>query len=203
MHYAAIAGGLVLLALVQAPAKADIYAFTDERGVTHFTNVPMDERYLLILESPDQRTRAGELLDPRLLARAADFDPIIERAARTHAVAADLLRAVIVVESGFNARAVSTRGARGLMQLMPATARQYGVSNAFDPDQNIAAGAHYLRDLSDRYENDLELVLAAYNAGERAVERYGRRLPPFPETRRYVPRVLGIYRHLLDLAASG
>jgi soluble lytic murein transglycosylase-like protein len=107
------------------------------------------------------------------------------------------LRAVIVVESGFNSRAVSKRGAVGLMQLMPATARRYGVRNPYDPGENIHAGARYLRDLKQRYGGDLTLVLAAYNAGEKAVEKHGRRIPPFAETRRYVPRVLGVYRTLL------
>ena len=98
-------------------------------------------------------------------------------------------------------RAVSKVGARGLMQLMPATAKKYGVRNVFDPTQNIHAGARLLADLSIRYSNDLELVLAAYNAGEAAVERHGRAIPPFRETRQYVPRVMGIY-HSLTAAAK-
>jgi soluble lytic murein transglycosylase-like protein len=94
---------------------------------------------------------------------------------------------------------VSKRGARGLMQLMPATARRYGVSNAFDPEQNIRGGSQYLHDLAERYQNDLELMLAAYNAGPEAVDRRGGRIPPFRETLEYVPRVLQIYHRLLDL----
>ncbi|HEY0766574.1 MAG TPA: lytic transglycosylase domain-containing protein, partial [Steroidobacteraceae bacterium] len=131
------------------------------------------------------------------LARSTVYDPMIERAARSAAVRPELVRAVIVVESAFNPRAVSKRGAQGLMQLEPSTARRYGVSNAFDPEQNITAGAHYLRDLLARFGNNLELTLAAYNAGEDAVERYGRSIPPFSETRHYVPAVMRVYHALL------
>jgi soluble lytic murein transglycosylase-like protein len=101
------------------------------------------------------------------------------------------------VESGFNPRAISRRGAIGLMQLLPTTARRYGAFNAFDPEQNIRAGALYLADLITRYgEKKLDLVLAAYNAGENAVEKYGRHVPPYRETRAYVPSVLKMYEAL-------
>jgi soluble lytic murein transglycosylase-like protein len=181
-------------------ALGDIYAFVDENGVTHFSNVPTDEHYQLILRSPV--TQAAAPVNPALLRRAQRYDPVIEDAARAAEIDASLLRALIVVESGFDERAVSHRGARGLMQLMPVTARRYGVKDAFDPVQNIRAGARYLRDLLDRFDNDLEIVLAAYNAGEDAVERYGRAIPPFAETRAYVPRVLGVYTSLRVLADS-
>jgi soluble lytic murein transglycosylase-like protein len=108
----------------------------------------------------------------------------------------NLLRAVIVVESGFNSRAVSKRGAVGLMQLMPATASRFGVSNRYDPLQNISGGAAYLKFLMDRFGHDMRLALAAYNAGEEAVDRNGGQIPPFSETMAYVPRVLKIYRML-------
>jgi soluble lytic murein transglycosylase-like protein len=134
-----------------------------------------------------------------LLARAERYERFIEESARAVDVDSQLLRAVIVVESAFDERAISSRGACGLMQLMPVTARRYGARDAFNPGQNIRAGARYLRDLIDRYDNDLELVLAAYNAGEEAVERYGRTIPPFSETRAYVPRVLGAYTALRRL----
>ena len=114
------------------------------------------------------------------------------------AVEPNLLRAVIVVESGFNSRAVSKRGAVGLMQLMPATATRFGVSNPFDPKQNIHAGARYLKFLIDRFGHNVRLALAAYNAGEEAVDRNGGQIPPFSETMAYVPRVLKIYRMLTE-----
>jgi len=190
----------LVIALVGLPelAGADIYAFTDDRGVTHYTNVPADPRYEMLLKAAAEvsLTRAGERMNPSLLARSSGFDAYITEAAQSSSVHPDLLRAVIVVESGFNARAVSRRGAQGLMQLMPATARHYGVRDSFDPAQNIAGGARYLRVLLDRYDNDLHLVLAAYNAGERAVENAGRRIPPFKETRAYVPRVLKVFHAL-------
>jgi soluble lytic murein transglycosylase-like protein len=107
-----------------------------------------------------------------------------------------LLHAVIAVESGYDARAVSSKGALGLMQLMPATARRFGVADAFDPQQNLAGGAAYLKWLLDRFGGDLELTLAAYNAGEGAVARAGHRVPPFAETRAYVPRVLDRMRRV-------
>jgi soluble lytic murein transglycosylase-like protein len=192
---------LSLLAVsVAAPAPADIYSFVDGLGVTHFSNVPVDGRYRLLLATPPEARAAPT---ENWLAKSASFEPLIQRAARLQAVRPELVRAVIVVESAFNPRAVSRRGAVGLMQLRPATARRYGVADAFDPEQNISAGVHYLRDLLSRYGNNLELTLAAYNAGEDAVQRYGNHIPPFAETQRYVPTVLRIYHSLLAQQRSG
>ncbi len=191
---------LSVLAVAAAPALADIYTFTDEQGVAHFTNVPADARYEVLLKSAPEVTESGARISPVMLARAAKYDSIIESAATHASVQPELLRAVIVVESGFDPDAMSSKGARGLMQLMPATAKAYGVSDANDPADNVRAGARYLRDLMNRYEDDLELALAAYNAGESAVERYGRTIPPFEETRRYVPKVMKVYRGLMALA---
>jgi soluble lytic murein transglycosylase-like protein len=175
-------------------AHADIFSFVDDAGVTHFSNVPVDGRYHLLLATPSEESpeKPG-----KWLAKSASYDPLIERAARSASLRPELVRAVIVVESAFNPRAVSKRGAIGLMQLKPSTARRYGVTNVFDPEQNITAGAHYLQDLLARFGNNLELTLAAYNAGEDAVERYGRSIPPFSETRQYVPTVMRVYRKLL------
>ncbi len=118
------------------------------------------------------------------------FDAIVIRVAAETRVAAGLLRAVMAVESNFMPRALSAKGAMGLMQLMPATARRFGARDPFSPAQNLRAGAQYLRWLTDRFGDDLPLVLAAYNAGEGAVERAGKRIPYLAETRAYVPRVL-------------
>jgi soluble lytic murein transglycosylase-like protein len=131
-----------------------------------------------------------------LLAKAGRYDSIIEKAATAASVEPNLLRAVIVVESGFNSRALSKRGAMGLMQLMPATATRFGVSNPYDPLQNVHAGARYLKFLIDRFGQDVRLALAAYNAGEDAVDRNGGQIPPFSETMAYVPRVMKIYQML-------
>jgi soluble lytic murein transglycosylase-like protein len=204
----AVSWVLVLALGAVAPlCRADIYAYTDQAGTTHFSNVPDDPRYRLIVRAPVE-TPAGVPSDARRaaawLARSGDYDAAIARAAGAANVQAELVRAVIVVESGFNPRAISRRGAIGLMQLLPSTARRYGAFNAFDPEQNIRAGAHYLADLITRYGKDrLELVLAAYNAGENAVERYGGRVPPYKETRAYVPNVLRMYRALQVQSAGG
>jgi soluble lytic murein transglycosylase-like protein len=189
-----------VLALVASTARADIYAYTDASGNAHFSNVPDDQRYKLVVRTPvdaDPAIKAQPERTAAWLARSASFDRAIEAAAAKTLVSPQLLRAVIVVESGFNPRAISRRGAIGLMQLMPQTARRYGAFNAFDPEQNIRAGAQYLADLMLRFGPDkLELVIAAYNAGEGAVEKYGRKIPPYRETRAYVPNVLRMYRVL-------
>lgn len=187
---------LIAVALLANGARADIYAFVDPGGVTHYTNVPVDPRYEFLLASPKEKTRSGDPYDPRLLAGASRYDAIITRAARETALEPALLRAVIAIESGFNSRAVSRAGAAGLMQLMPATARRFGARDRLDPAQNVHAGAHYLRSLVDRYDNDLRLALAAYNAGEDAVDQCGRCIPHYRETQNYVPRVLRVYEIL-------
>jgi soluble lytic murein transglycosylase-like protein len=120
----------------------------------------------------------------------------IVRVAETYGVDEALIRAVIQAESGFRPTALSPKGAMGLMQLMPTTARRYGVVNPYDPVQNIDGGTRYLRDLLHMFDNDLELVVAAYNAGENAVIRHGRRIPPYSETQVYVPKVVAIYEKL-------
>jgi soluble lytic murein transglycosylase-like protein len=183
-------------AAATAGAHAKIYTYVDADGIRHYTDVPDNNRYKLLALSPQAVTASGERYDPAVLARATQYDAMIETAAVAAAVEANLLRAVIVVESGFNSRAVSKRGAVGLMQLMPATATRFGVSNRYDPNQNIHGGALYLKFLIDRFGQDVRLALAAYNAGEDAVDRSGGRIPPFSETMAYVPRVMKIYRML-------
>jgi soluble lytic murein transglycosylase-like protein len=199
-------GFIVIFGTASLAARADIYAFTDAAGTTHFSNVPDDRRYTLIARTPavdpaipgEDARRAATWLE-----RSSNYDAAIKRAADAASIHSELVRAVIVVESGFNPRAISRRGAIGLMQLLPATARRYGAFNAFDPEQNIHAGAKYLADLLARYgAKNLELVLAAYNAGENAVERYGRHVPPYRETRAYVPNVLRVYHALRAQAGA-
>jgi soluble lytic murein transglycosylase-like protein len=177
-------------------AGGGVFAFTDSQGIVHYSNVPTDTRFELVLAAP----REGQgLTQGPSLQRSAAYTHLIDGAALANRLEPALVTAVILAESGGDPRAVSKRGAGGLMQLMPATARQYGVNNVFDPEQNIRAGTRYLHDLADRYQNDLELMLAAYNAGPDAVDRQGGRIPPFRETLEYVPRVLEIYHRLLDL----
>jgi soluble lytic murein transglycosylase-like protein len=121
------------------------------------------------------------------------FGNIIREAAKRYEVDTDLITSVIAAESNFNPQAISRRNARGLMQLLPSTAAHLGVKNIFDPQENIDAGTHYLRDLLQLYKNDLALTLAAYNAGPERVQQYGRRVPPFAETVAYVRRVKQTY----------
>ncbi len=186
---------MILGLFLGSPARADIYSFTDEKGVKHFTNVPTDSRYKLLYRS----TKDGQV---RRVSRGGSrasfvnrkrYEPLVAEAARLYSVDEGLLHSVIAVESAYNARAVSKKGAIGLMQLMPATAQRFGVRDIYDPAQNIHAGAKYLRHLLQQFNNDLRLALAAYNAGEQAVVRYGNRVPPFAETRLYVPKVLSLY----------
>ncbi len=180
---------------------ADIYGYTDAAGVLHLTNVPTGTQFALLARAPAEPVAAAVQHHRRRAAEwmslATNYAHVIDRAAQRNEVHPALLRAVIAVESAFNPTAVSTAGARGLMQLYPTTAKRYGVHDAFDPEQNVGAGARYLSDLLHRYDNNLELALAAYNAGEDAVDRAGRQIPPYRETRQYVPAVMRLYREFL------
>lgn len=174
--------GLVLL--WTGPALGEIYYQIDENGIAHFTNAPTTSEYRLL--QPGVLPSAGRLT-------AANIAELIEAFAAEHGIDSALIRAVIQVESNFNRRAVSRRGAQGLMQLMPSTIWRLSVGDAFDPHENIGAGVRYLRQLLDQFQGDLRLTLAAYNAGENAVLRY-RGIPPYQETRDYVRKVLSLYR---------
>lgn len=189
-------------AACQAPqALADIYKTVDPvTGVMTFTNIrPGSGRYDVVQRDPAPPPAPVRSGTPRSVpyptARSgAEFAAHIEDAARAYGVDAALIRAVITAESGHNPYARSRAGALGLMQLMPDTAIRYGVNNRLDPVQNIHGGARYLRDLLALFNNDVQLAVAAYNAGEEAVMRHGRRIPPFRETMNYVPRVLKYYQ---------
>lgn len=174
--------GLVLI--WTGPALAEIYYRIDENGVARFTNAPT---------TPDYRLLQPGILPSASRLTAASIDGLIEAFAAEHSIDAALIRAVIRAESNFNHRAVSRKGAQGLMQLMPATIGRLSVGDAFDPHENIGAGVRYLRQLLDQFQGDLRLALAAYNAGENAVLRY-RGVPPYQETREYVKKVLSQYR---------
>ena len=139
------------------------------------------------------RAGTGPVTLPQLSARRKSIEPIVQRIAQSHGVNAALLNAIIEVESGFNANALSRKGAVGLMQVMPATAARYGRFNLYSPEQNVDVGARYLRDLLAMFDGNVRLAVAAYNAGENAVIRHGRRVPPYRETIKYVPMVLERY----------
>lgn len=190
---AAACAGL-LAAASPGPAAADgaVYRYVDESGVVHLTDSPTDSRYEAVPQ-PDPPERAKpERSRPRPRS-GRRYDAYVELVAKREDVPPALLKAVIAAESNFDPRAVSPKGAIGLMQLMPATADALGVSDPFLVLENVAAGARYLRQLLLRY-GDRRLALAAYNAGPTAVDRYGG-VPPYPETREYVRRVLSYHRH--------
>lgn len=173
-----------------------IYGFEEPDGTLRLTDIPDDPRYRLLLAEHERATR---VMGAQLLPMSArPFHAEIAAAARRHGLEPALLHAVISAESAYRAQAVSHKGARGLMQVMPATAARYGVDAQAlaDPASNIAAGSRYLADLLRMFSGDLRLALAAYNAGEQAVIRHGGRIPPFPETEAYVPKVLEVYEAL-------
>jgi hypothetical protein len=183
---------LLLAATLDAGvAGAQTYKLMEPDGTTHFTNAPTDPRYRRM--GFTSGTAAGWLRLPDD-AQAANglYVSEINAAAQRYGVPVKLVSAVIRAESGFNPRAVSRKGAQGLMQLMPTTASMLGVRNSFDPRENIDGGVRHLRGLIDRFPNRLPLAIAAYNAGEKAVTQYGG-IPPFPETQDYVTKVMQFY----------
>lgn len=188
---AGAAGALLAGAL---PAAGALYVYRTPEGSRLVTDHPVSEpghRLLYRSSVPEGvgAVAAGRAPPPLTPAARRRFDPLIREVARRHRLDPALIKAVVHVESSFNPRAVSRKGALGLMQLMPETARRYGVRDPFDPVQNLSAGARHLRELLETYRHNKRLALAAYNAGRRAVERY-RGIPPYPETRNYVYRVL-------------
>ena len=195
-----IVGVALAVGVVARPAMADIFTFKDENGVVHFTNIPNgDKRYKLLRKEGDNPApqltgfaRPSTWLPSEQLIQ--QYSPIIERASLTHGVEKALVHAVISAESGYNPYAISRAGAVGIMQLMPDTAKRYGVKNSLDATQNIEGGVRYLKDLLVMFNGNIELAVAAYNAGENAVIKYGNRVPPYAETVHYVPKVLGFYR---------
>lgn len=168
----------------------EIYSYTDEQGI-HFSNVPYDVRFKRVAGLAP----AGDTA-PFVPGKtpANTYSALIKSTAASYQLEEALLHAVIKTESGYNPNAVSPKGAIGLMQLMPATARRYGVVNARDPADNLQGGARYLKDLLARFDNNLPLVLAAYNAGEMAVARHKNAVPPYAETQNYVPQVMRHYQ---------
>ncbi len=196
-HLAAIRGMVLVLCVgvLMSTAHADVYKYVDKRGRTVFTDTPKNDRYVRLV-----KTWKGWVEQPRSSYNSALFKqnmekykPTVEMYAKKYNIPKTLLHAVITAESSYNPQAVSRAGAVGLMQLMPETARRYGVKDRKNPYENIQGGTQYLRDLMEMFEYDLTLVLAAYNAGENAVKRYGNKVPPYQETQNYVRKVKEYY----------
>jgi soluble lytic murein transglycosylase-like protein len=226
---------LVLLAQQGFARAADVYGYIDSKGVAHFAAEKLDERYQIFfrrgqsfdtakgLPSASMRGKRGGdgKVSPAAQTLLALFESspshkaakaALRDASSKHSIDYELLQALIATESGFDAEAVSPKGARGLMQLMPATAQRYGVAadkrgsiekKLSDPRVNIAAGSRYLRDLMAMFPGQLELALAAYNAGEGAVQRAGNKIPNYKETQNYVRTVLQLYAYLKPSAGLG
>ena len=188
---------LAALALCSGFAQADIYRSLDPATPTKYTNIlPTEGRWELYLKERPAQLAEEPAYDHRRVTvdSRSRYASQIQAAAMANKVEAALIRAVISVESGYNPSAVSRAGAVGLMQLMPETAKRYNVRDRHDPGQNIHGGAQYLRDLLRMFDNNLQLTLAAYNAGEQAVMKYGNRIPPYRETLAYVPKVMEFYK---------
>ena len=225
----ALSLAVVVFGLSAALARAEVWAFIDENNVPHFSDVRVDARYQPFSRGDFIRQAARERATPQpgdLTQGEADGRPftrfensplfqsvsgLLSEAARAHDLDAALLQALVATESGFNPRAVSPRGAIGLMQIMPATAERYGLSGdrrtplarkLADPALNVRTGARYLRDLINMFPNRLDLALAAYNAGEGAVQRAGNRIPQIRETQNYVKAVMQLYASLRPTRAA-
>jgi soluble lytic murein transglycosylase-like protein len=168
------------------PAQAQIYSWRDANGILVVSNVPRGGGKPVTAASRSLTARVGA---PVLMSTNSTYEPMIREHSMLEGVRADLVRAVIQVESAFNPRALSPKGAMGLMQLMPATAVRFGVLDAFNPAENIRAGVRYLKQLLNRYDDNEELALAAYNAGPLAVDQHGSQIPPYKETQDYVRRI--------------
>ena len=173
---------LAVLPFLCTPLWADVYRYVDKDGVWHFTNIKSDKRYRIFIKSPQKNS----------VKFIAEYNDIIRQASKRFEIDPHFIRAIIKAESGFDHKATSSKGAQGLMQLMPGTANDMAVEDPFDPEENIFGGARYFSLLLKRFKNDKILALAAYNAGPEAVESY-KGVPPFPETKAFVKRVMDYY----------
>jgi len=179
---------MIISVIAVNTARADIYKHIDKDGVLHLTNVPSDPNVKYIMIMREKRILFRPNLDVN------KYDNLITKAANKFNLDSALIKAIIKAESNFNHRAVSPVGAQGLMQLMPKTASYLNVDDSFHPEKNIEGGARYLRYLLNTYRGNLDLALAAYNAGEKAVAKYNYNIPPYRETQNYVRRVQNFYR---------
>ena len=185
---------ILLLVFLAVPSEAGIYKYEDERGVIHFTNCPRDPQFkLYIRDSKEDPGVPGSRSASIYIKDTNYYDALITELCEKYQVDFALIKAIIRAESGFNPIAVSRKGARGLMQLMPETASRVNVSNPFNPRENVEGGVRHFKYLLSLFNNDLKLSLAAYNAGENLVSQLGV-IPPYRETIEYVQRVLDFYQ---------
>ena len=197
----ALTAGLLGALLLTGVAEADVFVSVDAKGSYVLSNVHRPGRhYERVIQEPDA-PRLSMDQQPQMIARQP-YAELVSAAATANQLPAALLHAVIQAESSYNADATSAKGAGGLMQLMPDTARELGVTDVYDPKANIQGGARYLKRLLTLFDNDISLAVAAYNAGPQAVLSRGGVIPPFAETQRYVPSVLRQYRRLQGLSAD-
>ena len=186
---------LLVVILVQQPVFADIYKYVDKHGRVILTDKPKNEKYKLLVKTWKGWEEKKSSIDyDKFSQNQKKYSSTIDYYAGRYGLPKSLLHAVIRAESAYDPNAISRAGAVGLMQLMPETARRYGVSNRRNPSSNVNGGSRYLRDLLNMFNNNLVLALAAYNAGEGAVKRHGNKIPPYKETRNYVRKVIDYYR---------
>lgn len=194
MKYLIISGIMFCLLFLSPPSFAGIYRFVDDKGVVHFTNCPKDPKFkLYIRESKEDIGNDKHSSSFSYIRDSNQYDSLISELSNKHQVDFALIKAIIRAESGFNPSAVSRKGAKGLMQLMPETAMRMNVSNVFNPRENIDGGVRYFKYLLSVFNDDLRLSLAAYNAGENVVGEL-RSIPPYRETADYVKKVLSFYQ---------
>jgi len=190
VRFTAIVGILLFAAMAPTPALADIFLYVDKEGVMHFSNAPTHNRYRVYMKE-----RAGHPAEVEKIAKpdTDKYDHLITESCGLHGVDFALVKAIIRAESCFDPYAISSKGAEGLMQLMPETSKRLNVANPFDPHENIKGGVKYLKYLLDRFNDDLRLSLAAYNAGETTVAQV-KGVPNYRETKNYVAEVLRYYK---------
>lgn len=184
---------LMVSVLSSTIAKADVYKYVDKNGHVYLTDRPNHKGYRLLIKTW-KGWREKRTTRVNLAKRQEIYKPIIKSAATQHRLPSALVHAVIFAESAYNPEAVSSAGAVGMMQLMPETAKRFGVANSKNAQANIQGGTRYLRLLLDMFNNNLDLALAAYNAGEGAVMKYGNTIPPYKETQHYVKKVKKYYK---------
>jgi len=182
---------LGIASFIPADLSAEIYSYTDENGVLHFSNAPTSARYRY---SGPEASMHASIYYYYPSSRMNSYDDIIREASFHHGMHFELIKAMIHAESNFNPNAISRSGAIGLMQIMPKNLNAFGISDPFDPRDNVMGGTRYLKQLMKKYNSDVSLSLAAYNAGPSAVDKY-KDIPPYPETKNYVAKVLKYYSH--------